>query len=90
MTQSFATPGTAVARFVVPAGVCGYDVLADGGQGGAGSNGTGGAGGNGARVTSTITVAPGDAIVVDVGGNGAPGAAGGAGGVNGGGAGTSN
>ena len=77
--------------FTVPAGVTAVTIETWGSQGGAGEyeggGGTPGAGGNGGYVTAIITVMPGEALYVYVGGQGAAAAGnnGGAGGFNGGG-----
>ncbi|MGB5015612.1 MAG: hypothetical protein WBO42_00150, partial [Candidatus Nanopelagicales bacterium] len=57
--------------FVVPTGVTKVNVTAIGGGGGAtGSGGLKGLGGSGARVVANLTVAPGDALALGVGGGG--------------------
>jgi hypothetical protein len=93
--QEFATaPGSAQATFdytggeqtfVVPAGVWSVHVLAVGGHGGVadGSN-AGGRGGSAAQVTGELSVAPGEKLYVEVGGNGGEGSELNPGGFNGG------
>jgi hypothetical protein len=58
----------------VPAGVTSIHVVAVGGRGGAGT-GNGAPGGLGARVTTDVTVSPGQIVFVEVGGNGRTGPA---------------
>jgi hypothetical protein len=72
--------------FPVPAGVTSIHVVAVGGRGGIGT-GSGAPGGMGARVTTDLSVSPGQTVFVEVGGNGEDGAgnSGGKGGFNGGG-----
>jgi acetyl esterase/lipase len=67
--------------FTVPAGVSNMEVLAVGGSGGS-SNGAGGAA---AQVTGDLSVAPGETLYVEVGGNGPNNGVYGGGGFNGGG-----
>jgi hypothetical protein len=72
--------------FPVPAGVTSIHVVAVGARGGGGV-GNGAPGGLGARVTTDLSVSPGQTVFVEVGGNGEDGAgnSGGKGGFNGGG-----
>jgi hypothetical protein len=72
--------------FPVPAGVTSIHVVAVGARGGGGV-GNGAPGGLGARVTTDLSVSPGQIVFVEVGGNGEDGAgnSGGKGGFNGGG-----
>ncbi len=66
-TQTFGFTG-APQTYVVPVGVTQLAVTAIGGRGG--NNGTGASGGAGARVTTTLTVTPGETLNVYVGGIG--------------------
>lgn len=69
-TVSFTTPG-AGQSFTVPSGVSALSVTLYGGTGGSTSfAGPAVAGGDGALVTATLTVTPGEALGVDVGGAG--------------------
>ncbi len=77
-TRTFTYTG-AEQTFKVPGGVDFIQVVAVGGHGGAT---TGVAGGNGMEVTGSLTVTPGQALYIEVGGSGG---LGGAGGFNGGG-----
>ncbi|MDX6286010.1 MAG: hypothetical protein QOG53_1495 [Frankiales bacterium] len=86
-TQSFAFVGEPE-NYKVPADVCAVKVVASGGEGGivSGAEETHGLGG---RVTATLTVTPGETLVVEVGGRGGDGGAsspgaGGSGGTDGG------
>ncbi len=84
-TVTFNTPGAA--QYLVPAGVTRLTVTATGARGGSNTNGR--PGGLGARVTTTLTVNPGETLTVQVGGAGGTAPVvngnGGGGGYNGGG-----
>ena len=86
-TTSCTYTGTGEQTFVVPSGVSSVQVTAIGGAGGNGYYGYNP--GAGAQVTTTLPVAPGHTLYIEVGANGAPSAGvnGGAGGAGGGGAG---
>lgn len=90
---TFTTPAacTSGQTYTVPDGVFALKVQAVGGHGAAGveSGSTQSAGGLGGVVTTTIPVRPGQALRVQVGGNGSTASNGGAGGVGGGGSGGS-
>jgi hypothetical protein len=69
--------------FTVPAGVSSVHIVAIGGSGGDGGT-NGGAGGVGAQVSGNLSVTPGQALFIEVAGNGQSAPSGGAGGFNGG------
>src|SRR5205085_9784917 len=63
-SQTFTYNG-AIPTFVVPAGITSVTITAIGARGGAGSGGS--LGGNGGAITATISVTPGEALVIRVG-----------------------
>jgi hypothetical protein len=74
-TETYAT-ATAGTSWVVPAGVTQVTIKAwgsGGGAGGGGSQTAGGAGGGGGYATATISVTPGETLILRVGGGGAGG-----------------
>ena len=89
-----ATPGPQMVTFssvqaeqtcVIPPGVSSVQITAVGAPGGQGATGV--SGGAGAVATGTLSVTPGEALYIEVGGAGEPNTSGGAGGYNGGGTG---
>ena len=70
-TGSYTTVGAST--FTVPAGVTSINIIAVGGGGGGSSLYTSGVGGSGAKVTSTVSVTPGQVLDLFVGATSGPG-----------------